>query len=290
MRRKPPDTCAASAPKKADDMKKRFRKAAIAAVLALASLDASAQVFPEIDTMPAVIGLGVGVLPDYKGSDDKTGGIAPFARYTFSGSERYLQLNTTELSLNVLNNRSFRFGPVLNYHFGRDDSVDDPLVSRMVKLDGTVEAGVFGEIVWTQGGNPRNRFILGATLLWDVGGEADGFRGRLNARYWHQVSQAIDLHIGAGLIYGDSKYNNHYFGVNAGNVGASGLPFFNAGSGVNEYFLTLGGVMYFNRNWFGAAGARISQISGDPKDSPIVSQQGDKSQFIGGLGVGYMFR
>lgn len=271
-------------------MKKAFRKAAIAAALALASLDASAQAFLELDTMPAIFGLGVGFAPDYKGSDDKTGAIAPFGRYTFAGTERYVQLNVTELSFNVLDSKGFRFGPVLNYHFGRDDNVDDPVIARMREIDGTVEAGVFGEIVWTDRSNPRNRFILGSTLYWDVGGEANGFRARFNARYWQQVSRAIDLHIGAGLIYGDSKYNGHYFSVTPQNVGTSGLPLFNAGSGVNEYFVTLGGVMYFSRNWMGAAGVRISQITGDPKDSPVVSQQGDKTQVIGGIGVGYMFR
>ena len=271
-------------------MMKRFRTAALAAALATISIDASAQAFLELDTMPAVFGLGVGFAPDYKGSDDKTGAIAPFGRYTFQGSERYIQLNTTELSLNVLDSRGFRFGPVINYHFGRDSDVDDPVIARMREIDATVEVGIFGEVVWADPGNPRNRFILGGTLLWDAGGESDGFRARVNARYWHQVSRAIDLHIGGGFIYGDSKYNSHYFSVTPQNVGTSGLPLFNAGSGVNEYFMTLGGVMYFSRNWMGAAGVRISQITGDPKDSPVVSQQGDKTQVIGGIGIGYMFR
>ena len=271
-------------------MTKTIRKTAIAAALALMSLEASAQAFLELDTMPAIFGLGLGFAPDYKGSDDKTGAIAPFGRYTFQGTERYIQLNTTELSFNVLNNRSFRFGPVVNYHFGRDDDVDDPVIARMREIDATVEAGVFGEIVWADRGNPRNRFILGATLLADAGSESDGFRVRLNARYWRQVSRAVDLHIGAGFIYADSKYNDHYFGVNARNVGTSGLPFYSADSGVNEYFLTLGAAAYFSKSWVGVAGVRLSQISGDAKDSPLVSQVGDKSQFIGGIGIGYMWR
>jgi MipA family protein len=223
-------------------------------------------------------------------SDDTTGGIAPFARYTFQGQERFLQLNATELSLNLINSSSVRLGPVLNYHFGRDDDIDDALVKRMTEIDGAVEGGVFGEIVWADRGNPRNRFVLGTTLLKDLSSESSGFRARLNARYWRQVATNVDIHVGGGLWYGDSDYNNHYFGVTPANRGTSGLPLFNAGSGVHEYFLTLGAMMYLSPNWLGAAGVRLSQITGDAEDSPVVSQRGDKNQFIGGIGVAYMWR
>ena len=272
-------------------MRHLFKQALFAAALATASLNASAQAgfSLELESIPTVIGAGVGSVPDYKGSSNNTWGIAPYFRHQFAG-ERYIQLNVTELSLNVLNDRMFRFGPVINYHFGRDDDVDDPLVARMREIEGTLEAGVFGEVAWVDRGNPRNRFILGATVLFDTGNEYDGWRARVSARYWQQVAQAIDLHIGAGLWYGDGKYNNTYFGVNPANRGLSGLRFYDAGSGVNEYFLTLGGVMYFSREWVGMAGLRLSQISGDAKDSPVVADRGDKSQFIGGIGVGYMWR
>jgi outer membrane protein len=161
----------------------------------------------------------------------------------------------------------------------------------MREIDDTVEVGIFGEAVWADAQNPRNRFILGATALGDAGSEYDGWRLRLNARYWRQVGRSVDLHIGGGLIFADSDYNRHYFSVTPANRGTSGLPLFDAGSSeVNEYFLTLGGVMYFSRNWLGAAGVRASKLSGDAKDSPIVSLRGDSTQFIGGVGLAYMWR
>ena len=271
-------------------MKKALTKAAIIAALSVASPWAAGQAFLELDTVPQALGAGVGLLPDYRGSDDYTAGIAPFFRYTFRGTNQYVQVNATELTLNLLNSTRFRLGPVVNYHFGRDDDIDDAVVKRMRKIDDTVEAGVFGEIMWADAANPRNRFILGATWLADVGGESHGMRLRLNARYWQQVHRAIDLHIGGGFIYADGDYNSTYFGVTPANVGTSGLPFFNAGSGVNEYYVTLGGIMYFSRNWLAAAGLRASKLAGDAKDSPIVSLRGDSNQFIGGVGVAYMWR
>jgi outer membrane scaffolding protein for murein synthesis (MipA/OmpV family) len=134
-------------------MKNRIKVLTAALALSAASFEAPAQAFLEIDQVPHVIGLGLGVAPDYKGSDDTTGAIAPFARYTFDRSDRYIQLNATELSLNLINSKEIRFGPVLNYHFGRDD-IDDDVVSRMTGIDDTVEGGVFGEIAWIDRGNP----------------------------------------------------------------------------------------------------------------------------------------
>lgn len=256
----------------------------------VANQTAQAQGFIEIETVPAIIAVGLGSAPDYRGSDDNAFGIFPYFRYQFLGQERYVQLLANELSLNLLNSSKFRFGPVLNYHFGRDDDIEDDVVKRMREIDDTVEAGVFGDMVWRDPANPRNRFIVGASVLQDIGDESDGWRARLSARWWRQVSRAFDLQLGAGLIYADDDYNDTYFGVNADNVGTSGLPLFTADSGVNEYYLTVGGMMYLSKTWVAGAGLRASKLAGDAKDSPIVEDRGDDTQLIFGVALGYMWR
>jgi outer membrane scaffolding protein for murein synthesis (MipA/OmpV family) len=40
------------------------------------------------------------------------------------------------------------------------------------------------------------------------------------------------------------KYNSTYFSVTSRNVGSSGLPLYDADSGMNEYFVTFGAVAY----------------------------------------------
>jgi outer membrane scaffolding protein for murein synthesis (MipA/OmpV family) len=37
------------------------------------------------------------------------------------------------------------------------------------------------------------------------------------------------------------------------------------------------------------AGVRVSKLASEPKDSPVVDQRGDSTQFIGGTGIGYMW-
>ncbi len=88
------------------------------------------------------VSLGAGVIPDYKGSDDYTVGVAPAGLMKFGKSDRYARLLVTELSVNVLDSRNWSLGPVLNYRFARDD-VDDSAVKLMRDIDGTFEAGLF---------------------------------------------------------------------------------------------------------------------------------------------------
>jgi len=133
------------------------------------------------------------------------------------------------------------------------------------------------------------RFIVGAKLYQDVGDESDGLRANISARYWQPVSQPVLFGIGVGAIYQDDDYSDHYFGINNDNVGTSGLPFFAADGGVNEYYMVVSGIFFLNKNWLLSVGVRGSVISGDPADSPIVDQQGDSTQWIGGAGVGYAF-
>lgn len=239
------------------------------------------------ENIPTIIGLGFGMLPDYSGSDDYTWGIAPFGRYTLSGQERYIQLMGNELTANLINDDMFHVGPLVNYHFGRTDSVEDNAVTHMKEIDDTVEVGAFADIIWANQSDRRQRIILGAKLYQDVGGESDGFRANISARYWQPVAKPVDLNFTVGFVYQDDDYANTYYGVTPGNVGTSGLAFFEADGGLNEYYGVIGANIYLSKSWIIGIGVRGSVLAGDAGDSPIVDQRGDSTQWIGGIGVGY---
>jgi outer membrane protein len=242
----------------------------------------------DFENVPIVMGIGIGILPDYTGSDDYTIGAAPFFRYTFAKQERYVQLIGPELTVNLLDDDMFRFGPLLNYRFGRNDSVEDEMVSKMAEIDGTVEAGAFLDIVWANPSEKRQRVILGAKAYQDVGDVSEGFRANLAVRYWQPVAKPVDLNLAVGMTYQDDKYADCYFGVNPGNVGTSGLSFYTADGGLNEYYAIVGANVYLSKHWLMSVGVRGSSIAGDPGDSPLVEQRGDSTQWMGGIGIGYI--
>ncbi len=238
------------------------------------------------DNIPNVVAVGIGMVPDYPGSKHYELVPAPAARFTFTG-ERYIQLFATELNVNVVNHPILRFGPSLNYRFGRSDSVDDDVVKKMEKIDDTVEAGAFFGVVFADARNPRQRFIANVDFLHDIGGTYKGYNVTLNARYWYPISRPIDISSGASTTYADNKYMQTYFGVSQGDSARSGLPVYNASGGMRDVTVSPAVVFHLSRSWHLGAGFRYQRLLGDAQDSPVVKDRGSANQWVYGIAVAY---
>jgi outer membrane protein len=203
------------------------------------------------------------------------------------GQERYLMLKSTELSANVLNHTWLRFGPVVNYRFGRDDDVDDDVVKEMEEIDGTMEAGAFLGAEFVNSKSPRERFSASVQFLSDVGGEYNGYIVDVSARYWYPVSLPVDISIGVGGNYANSNYMDTYFGVNQKDSDRTGMSLFDAGSGMKGVRVLPAVVVHFSESWHLGIGGRYERLLNDAKNSPLVDDQGSADQWVAGLGVAY---
>lgn len=269
-------------------MKKIFSVLLVFACALLITHTAQAQDSPfTIDNVPNVVGAGIGMIPDYQGSNDYTFGGAPFFKFTHGKSERYLMLKAVELSANVLNHPWLRLGPVVFYHFGRDDDVEDDVVKKMEEIDDTVEVGLFAGVEFVEEGNPRQRFISSLQFLGDVGDEHRGYTVNLTARYWYPVHKAVDVSLAVGGTYADDHYMSTYFGVDQRDSDKTGLDIFDAESGVKNFDLSPAVVVHLSMDWHLAFGAKYFRLLDDAEDSPVVDDRGDRDQWIAGLGVAY---
>jgi outer membrane protein len=240
-----------------------------------------------IENVPNVIGVGVGMLPDYVGSDDYMIGGAPFFKITLPKTERYLRLLATDLQVNIINHPVLRLGPALNYRFGRSDGVDDRIISKMEEIDATIEAGAFVGAEIVDKDNPRQRFISQVEFLSDVGGEYKGYNLSLTASYWQPVSKAIDVMIGGGISYADENYMKTYFGVNQEDADNTGLPVYEADAALFMAKVTAGAVLHLSQSWHIALGGQYRPLLSDASDSPVVDDRGSNDQWIAGLGLAY---
>jgi outer membrane protein len=238
-----------------------------------------------IDTQPNYVAVGLGVAPDYPGSDDFHFVAGPTGRVTFA-NERYVELVATQLSGNLINHPYYRLGPAINYRFGRDD-VDDTVVDRMAEVDDSIEIGLTGGIEVTNGKNPRYRFRVAADFLHDVSGGHEGYVANLAARYWRPVGKPIDLGFGLGATYASGNFNSAFFDVTGADSGRSGLRVFDADGGLKDINALVALVFHFSPTWHLAAGFRYQRLLSDAADSPVVDQQGDPNQLITGIGVAY---
>jgi len=268
---------------------KKFLSVFVAVVFAL-SLATAARAGMDspfaIDNVPNVIGVGVGMVPDYLGSDDYTVAAAPMFRWTLAGTERYLQLNVTELSFNVLNHPNWVLAPVLNYRPGRED-VEDDVVDEMDEIDDTFDVGLTIGYVWKDKANPRHRLITNLTTLLDAGDVYRGWTVSAGARYWFPISKPIDMQIGVGANYGNSQYMDTYFGVSSDDARDSGLKRFEADAGFRDVNAQLAMVFHFSKSWHMGVGLKYFYLVEDAGDSPIVEDRGDANQLVGGIGIAY---
>lgn len=232
------------------------------------------------------VGLGVGLLPDYPGSDDYQFGLLPLARYEF-GNHRNIELKGNYISANIIDHDVISFGPAVRYRFGRDDDIEDDVVASLGEIDDTVEAGATLSAKWILNNNIRHRFIVGADALFDVGDTYNGFNGSVYSRYWRPVSQKIDLGISGYLRYGSEDFSETYFGVTPAGATASGLPIFSADGGLTSFDITPMAMVHLSDTWHLGAGVRYSRLTGDAADSPVVDLRGDANQFLAAVGLIY---
>jgi len=231
------------------------------------------------------IGLGVGSVPDYEGSDTNKGAIAPFGRYNW-GSGRYISLGGTanaesaaRLKLNVLTkDTAWELGPVLQYRKERND-VDNNRVDRMREVDAATEAGAF--LGWR-----ADRLSLSTTYVADEHSRDVWY---LNGYYAIPVDERFKLSLGAYMTWASDDYMETYFGVDGNDAARSGFPTYKAESGFKDTGLILIGHYKFNQSWGMAGVVNYTRMLNDAEDSPLVKQAGDENQFKALVAVTYSF-
>lgn len=223
------------------------------------------------------LGAGVGLAPDYEGSEDYEAVPMLYARTSW-GDGDYLMLSGTQLRWNLLNDR-IEFGPLLQWRPERDD-VDSDQVDNLKKVDDAFEAGFFLTGIW---GPWRATMEFAA----DVSGEHDGFLVTLGGDYKTDINQSLEMTFGASMTYASDNYMETYFQIDSGNRGTSTLPDYSADDGeIKDIGLRVVTDYKINPRWTVSGTLAYTHLLGDAADSPIVDDEGDEGQyFIGVMGI-----
>jgi outer membrane protein len=232
------------------------------------------------DDLKISVGLGVGVAPEYEGADESEGVPLPFLDFTWD-SGRYIRLFGNVLKANIISGDKWSLGPVLQYRRDRDD-VDSDQVDRMDEIDATVEGGAFV-------GYQIGKWGISFKLVHDLSDEHDGMLATLRGSYNTSFKNDWSFGIGLSSTYADDDYMETYFSVTPENRGTSALPLYEAEGGIKDITLDLNARYNFNSNWGIMGIAAITKLTGDADDSPVVDDEGDDTQFMGGIMVIYRF-
>jgi outer membrane protein len=236
--------------------------------------------------MSFTLGAGVGVAPDYEGSDD--GELVPLLNLSVANlyhPKTFVQVLGPRLRSNFLPDDHWRLGLSGQYIKERDD-VEDDQVDDLEKVDPSVMLGLLAGYDFI--GDPLQDLVLELEARQDVAND-NGFLASVRGLYGGQLTSSWRLDAFVGSTWASEDYMSSYFGVGAADAVRSGLDQFDAEEGVKD--VNFGGALNYRflERWSVTALATYSRLIGDAADSPVVDEAGDENQLFGGALVNYRF-
>ncbi len=229
--------------------------------------------------------IGIAAVPDYEGADDHR--ILPLVDGKVFLGERYVAVEGSVVRANILNSKTFEFGPVASFTFGRDDDIESRAVAQLGTIDDAYEVGAFAAVSFEVGGNDTLRF--GLQGVHDVSDVHDDFVVTANATYTAAIGERLNLMVDLGASYAGDDYAETYFSVTPVGSIATGFTVFDAEGGLKDVGAQLTASYRIGANWGIAANAGYRRLLGDFADSPVVSNGGSADQLSGGVGVFFTF-
>jgi outer membrane protein len=226
------------------------------------------------------VGLGVAGAPDYEGSSDYHAVPVPFVSARFSNGMSILWIANLARA-DLIPSRTWMGGPILQYIQKRDD-VDNDKVDKLDSVDASLMAGGwFGFRI--------DRFSLSLEAMQDIADGNDGAIVRLRGGYHIPINREWKASINAYTTWADGDYMSSYFGINGRNADKSGLKTYDADAGMKDVGLNLPVIYSPWEHWSFLGAVGYKRLVGDAEDSPVVDDEGDPNQFIGGLALIYRF-
>lgn len=240
------------------------------------------------------VGVGAAIVPDYEGSDDyriipagavrgKVNGISFITRGT------YLYVDVVPGSGKM----TFDAGPIAGVRLNTRRNIDDDVVKLLPRRKTAYEVGGFAGVSFHGVTNPYDSLAFRVDVLHDIGSAHQSTTFSPNLDFSTPVSRTTFVAATVGAEFVSNKFADYYYSLTPPDSLATGgvLPAFNASGGMKNWKLgllvnqSISGSLLHGFSIFGAG--QYSRLVGDFKRSPIVSDRGSASQWIGALGLAY---
>jgi len=236
---------------------------------------------PTVKKTTYTVGLGVGIVPDYEGSEDYKGVPIPFFRAQMPTGQ-YLQLLGGTLTANLLEGKTWQAGPLVRYRAERNDDVENNQVKRLKKVDAAIELGGFVSF-------QQNQWNAKFDIAQDVASGHEGFLATLGGGYTFILSQAATLGVNLSTTYASSQYMDSYYTVSPAGFLRSGLRPYNASAGFKDVAATVIGRYSIDSHWGLMGALQFKELVGDASDSPVTDHAGSSGQMALGVLATYTF-
>lgn len=246
------------------------------------------------------VGLGVGTVPSYAGSDDRVEIPAVIIRGRINGYSfvtRGVNLSVDLAREHAGDDIDFKFGPLLNFRTERSARIEDQQVEALGKLPRTLEAGLYAGIAKT-GVLTSKHDQLGfrVSFVHDVLGKHNSYVMIPSIEYGTPLSRTSYIGTQASLSYVGKGYGRQYYNIDAAGSAASGLAVYSAAgnkAGFAKMSFTLAAAQSLSgdlrKGWTIVFAGQYGRMLGRYARSPIVADAGSEDQWLGGLGLAYTF-
>lgn len=243
------------------------------------------------------IGVGIGLVPEYEGSDDYGVMALPLVDIRKPGvffvkgaginlNDGLASAGVTILHFSYLEKSSLAaqllIGPLVRLHGSRDKNGSDTL-DGLGDIDPSVGVGGFMEF---------NVGPLLANLIMssqNVGDDNDGLLVTLDTKYTFIASDKLTISPGLSASWADEDYMQGFFGVTDTQAVRSGLRRFDSEAGFKEVGIQLYASYALSTNFSLDGQVGYWRLLNDAADSPIVADEGSDNQVRGLIGLSYCF-
>ncbi|WP_240493116.1 MipA/OmpV family protein [Kushneria phosphatilytica] len=223
------------------------------------------------------IGAGGLYSPDYLGSDDYEWKARPALDVSYG--DTFFVSVTDGIGWNVVHQDKWRVAPFIGYTFGRDDDGD---LDDLDKVDGGATAGLrvsYRDDAWRYKASVETPFT----------GDIDGYRFRFGATYVTRLGERAAFTLGPRVSYTSAAWTDDLFSVSQRESTRSGIDAYNPDNGYFSIGTDASLSYYITRQWSITGLVGVARLTGDAKDSPIVDDIGDATQWRAGAVINYHF-
>jgi len=230
------------------------------------------------------VAVGVNVVgqPAFDGGKGDSLGVSPILTIGRAGgsAERFRSPRDSS-SIALFDDEGLSAGLAGKLKSGRTASSHAEL-NGLGDVDRTLEAGGFVQYF------PVDWFRLRAEVRQGFGGH-HGVVADFAADAVVPVWQRLTLSVGPRFTWESTKATAPYFGIDAAQALASGLPAFDAKGGAHSVGAGTQLRYQINPQWEAHAYVEYQRLLGDAAASPLVTQRGSPNQTSFGLGASYAF-
>lgn len=249
-----------------------FLAAAIAAAAPVAARNLDVQPIPDLPLKnvpplgkPAppppvwkvTVGAGISDRPRYAGAAENRLRGLPFIEAT---DGHFFASLLRGVGYNFSRRRGLEYGLRLALgHVRRTSS--DPHLAGMTDISYSIEAGAF-----------LNKRFAPWYVSSGISTGRHGTHAELGGGFGMPLSRVDRMRMSVNLNWGDTRYNQTYFGVTRAEAAASGnvLTPYLAGAGVRDYAVSINWAHNYTKQWFSTLGASYARLSGSARSSPLT--------------------